>query len=704
MKSAMWKRLPRRTKEPQIGQPVLIETTYNDRSLDSMPSVSEAQDAAEPNVGQEMPPRFSTLPPHHVGNYNEPSYNRASHAPTASSIYSDFPQNTYEYEGQMPHEVSPPSSPVYGGGHGDGDVSPIDSEPYEFVLRPESKVVQSHIPVRKAVPGPGNYGLPSNPRPPKGTRWDKYSGEPTNGPTGLPPQVTPGSVDFSQPKPLRRVGTASPEPAPTGKVADQTSRLTDRGLVVDTRPPWKGASGREAIVPVPADNPKPANAPPVLPRARTNRTSAGPGGNLMGQEQGRRVAPVAATSMRPVPRFAHDETIKPTPPLKAGRNSPPRITSNPASPTYAPVSAAPAVVVRSATPPPENARVNAPADNSPPVSPQRDVATPTGAPANNTHSRESSTDADANHNASRFSWTTYATGTSYQQSPPPSPPPPLPTNLLTSKYAPQSVMSRTRPIARMDGPESSPAPSVRSRKPVPSTASRAPVPSPSMAPVPSPSTPELDLQYSFSRFNVKGLEPSTHDLTKYSPSPAGRGLREQMMSKAQARSQYAEQPQSERGESPAYTPRRDSDATLRARAETDLSVSKMRHGSRAPSLAPSAASTGTQKALPRTPKEHAAADLLSALQAQEEDLLTQRGNLQKAMREVQRTTPQNPLISDITARREMERRVGEIRAELESVELGLHDVGLRLHRANKRRDVIEGRSAETFWVRRVTTG
>lgn len=41
----MWKRLPlhNRGKENQIGSPILIDTTYDEKALDSIPSVFDIQ-------------------------------------------------------------------------------------------------------------------------------------------------------------------------------------------------------------------------------------------------------------------------------------------------------------------------------------------------------------------------------------------------------------------------------------------------------------------------------------------------------------------------------------------------------------------------------------------------------------------------------------------------------------------------------------
>lgn len=42
----MWKRMGRRGEDKQIGNPVLLETTYDEDQLRHIPTVSDAQNAA----------------------------------------------------------------------------------------------------------------------------------------------------------------------------------------------------------------------------------------------------------------------------------------------------------------------------------------------------------------------------------------------------------------------------------------------------------------------------------------------------------------------------------------------------------------------------------------------------------------------------------------------------------------------------------
>lgn len=358
------------------------------------------------------------------------------------------------------------------------------------------------------------------------TRWDKYSGEPTTATTGLPGQVKPGT-------PLVALKS-------TGRL-----QQTDPGLVIDTRPPWKGASGRHAIVePVKDKERKPGEAIPVPRRSSkrkpipaTSPSNATPSGIRVVDTEGE-TSPASVRESTPIA----DETIKPDP---ADRRSIPR----------------------------------------------KSIDT--------TYARQSSRE----NPDSRFSWTTYNTDTTYQQSPPSSPLPPMPALPVQPVSAapanPYSIMNRSRPVPS-SGSSPSPAPSPTidtARKPVPS---------------------------------------STYDAPRHSPTS---------------------------------------------------------------SLAPSTAS----KALPRTPQESSASDLVAALQAQLDDLFTQRSNVQKVIRDFLDTQPQNPLVSDLKARREAERKLENLKDDLAEITRLEHEVGLRLHRAYKKREKADGATPTALWIRRVTS-
>ncbi len=122
------------------------------------------------------------------------------------------------------------------------------------------------------------------------------------------------------------------------------------------------------------------------------------------------------------------------------------------------------------------------------------------------------------------------------------------------------------------------------------------------------------------------------------------------------------------------------------------------HRKTTPSLR-STGSTTADKTLPLTPSELASVDLVTALQAQLDDLGHRRTNLEKLISSLTQLQPQNPVVQDLAARRDSAKKVERFKAELAEVVSKEHELGLRLHRAWKRR---EQEQPTTLWVRRVT--
>jgi hypothetical protein len=118
---------------------------------------------------------------------------------------------------------------------------------------------------------------------------------------------------------------------------------------------------------------------------------------------------------------------------------------------------------------------------------------------------------------------------------------------------------------------------------------------------------------------------------------------------------------------------------------------------------PTNISTARSKSLPQSPPEAQSVDLITTLQAQLDDLHTRRSNLQKILRELSLLLPPNPSTHNISARGEMRKRVDDHKMELAEIQKEEHEVGLRLHRAWRRRDKENELGEPTgLWVRRVT--
>jgi hypothetical protein len=110
-------------------------------------------------------------------------------------------------------------------------------------------------------------------------------------------------------------------------------------------------------------------------------------------------------------------------------------------------------------------------------------------------------------------------------------------------------------------------------------------------------------------------------------------------------------------------------------------------------------STSTHKALPRPPTELTAVDHVQVLESQMEDLRIQRNNVFRVLNDLNSKIPSNPMITDFKRMRLVEQRKKDYAEQLAQIKREEHDVGLKLHRAWRKRD---DQSESALWVRRVT--
>ncbi|KAF2872208.1 hypothetical protein BDV95DRAFT_493353 [Massariosphaeria phaeospora] len=623
----MWKRFQShgREKDKQIGNPVLVETTYDEDQLRNTPHVTDfASHQPDTYLGY-APQSSNSLAPQDPRDY------RASEVPTVSSIYSQpSPELKTRYKPTTTspssyEDISPPSSPEADHQQQSDashprrfrsmrDVSPVDENRGQHAGPP---LPGSNIPVLRKVHPSVRDKLSTGTQkfwggkvePNAKVRWDEYSGEPTSGDAGKAGQVSPGTYakgsptpSPSGPQPLgNHVSVTGPQESsrdnsrnPSG-VSERNNRFGTRPSPVDTttKPvePWSRASGRTEIVQPFKD--QPSQQPLKFQRKADGRNVPGPGKgaatSLAGDVTRTPVpADTAAVADDPKKLGLHEDPIKPVVPLKVGRNSPPRTVASPTSPhvqTYQAAYSYPSPVT------PTNKPSTLAGDSS---------AQPYSTPLNTKIGRDSvestpdSTIGKDHGPTSRFSWTTYNTSTTYQRSPPPSPPPPMPTSRVPTEpiSAASSILNRRRPVPTSD--------KLPARKPVPSTA----------------------------RTMITGP-----------PSP---------------------------------------------RAESTFS-------------------TNTQKALPRPPTELTAADHIEILESQMEDLRVRRTNVHRLLQDLNNMAPPNPLITDFKKMRLVEQRKKEFEDALAEIKREEHDVGLRLHRAWRKREKDDPNGSESsLWVRRVT--
>jgi hypothetical protein len=547
--------------------------------------------------------------------------NRNSEAPTASVYSQPSPGRDSNVHGnrvtitsRYSDDVSPPVSPIeepmqsYNKRSSFRDVSPVDDTYSGFDHKPYPPQQRSHLP-RPVAQAPQNDKTPRREPSNRITRWDDFTGELTDSNKGKAGQVKPGS-SFSTRQPGQNGYRTDRGPFPSNEsnnkrlsLAERAARFGGKGLSIETkpRPEWKGASGRATLVQPVQD--KPAQQPFKIPRKTMNRTlspvlSDDSGGSTPVSTTLRKESIKADTqnvsTSHTTPEIEDEPEIKPIVPLKAGNNSPrgslgsPASTSQPMHPYPSPVTPGSKhetpisisnVGVGSSPEPNHNIQ----GDDSPKYQPRPSVDTVTS-------SRKSKDEPGA---VSRFSWTTYATNTTYQHSPPPTPPPPVPAITDSSPVVQQAAAFHPRKSSLDTRTFGSPM----ARKPVP------------------------------------------------------------------------------RSSSPADSQR------------TRLSV----------------ATTGTSKALPRPPPEVESSDHVTILQAQMDDLMIRRNNVQRLIRDLYKFEPQNPMLSDIKSRKETQRKIKEFQDELADIANAEHDVGLRLHRAHKRRERDAIEEPTTFWIRRVTS-
>ncbi|PMD48802.1 hypothetical protein L207DRAFT_522133 [Hyaloscypha variabilis F] len=111
------------------------------------------------------------------------------------------------------------------------------------------------------------------------------------------------------------------------------------------------------------------------------------------------------------------------------------------------------------------------------------------------------------------------------------------------------------------------------------------------------------------------------------------------------------------------------------------------------------------KTLPMTPDEAQSHDLITSLQAQLDDLAHRRGNIVRSIRQMTELMPTDSLVvtDEVRRKREMEKmKIERLKTEEADVRREEHDIGLRLHRAWKRRDKEAVYEPTGLWVRRVT--
>lgn len=118
----------------------------------------------------------------------------------------------------------------------------------------------------------------------------------------------------------------------------------------------------------------------------------------------------------------------------------------------------------------------------------------------------------------------------------------------------------------------------------------------------------------------------------------------------------------------------------------------------------SSASASASKSLPPTPVEMNAVDKITTLEARLEDLSMRRRNNRKLIREMQDDLKRNTIVYDVRKRMNVEKQITNLEQDLNDIGKEEHEVGLRLHRTQKKRDRDDFYENPTgLWIKRVTT-
>ena len=511
-------------------------------------------------------------------------------------------------------------------------VSPIEATfgTHSRVTVPDSQP-KSQLPRPSGVPRPVQPVSHQN-KDKVETKWDTYSGEPTNAESGKPAQTRPGAtqpVEMQYPQLKERTkqilaglrdrgqgqSKAAWGRAPPPVAADPLDQPPVQ------RQPWKGASGRETIV-APVKNTADARTGPLKhpqrnvskmdpaqDRARTASPEVGYGNQGTGskpaapQVSHRTYAtqPKSQPSPRPdlsIKMVPEQEEIKPVAPLKV-----------------------------------KSPRVVSPAEVQNISSLQSPFQSPHPFKANNALSSSGKTDTDTRHHravlepqqgfgvsagdaAKRPNETSHQLGTSHLENEPRS-------HLSWTTYA----------TTANDSPDSL-APTHLDSSPVP--------------PLPSTSSPLI--------IRKRPISTAANSLPFSNPEAAG------------------------------------SRASIISRKPIPKDL-------RSTSVMSSAS-----KSLPPTPIEMQAGDKISSHEARLEDLGMRRRNNQKIIRELQESLKKNAIVYSMMKRMEVEKQIANLKEDLADITREEHEVGLHLHRAQKKRDREECYENPTgLWIKRVTT-
>ena len=525
-------------------------------------------------------------------------------------------------------------------------VSPIEST---FTLPPRPPIPESQP--RSQIPQPvtstNKQPEESNPPPSvrakkENTKWNKYTGEQTTADTGLASQAPkPGSasqveMQFPQLKERTKQILANlrekegVKKTPWGKPPPPVAADPLDAPPVQ-KVPWKGASGRTAVVDPVQNNRGARKGPLQYPQRNVSRMDPA-------QDQARTKSPEVLPS-QPAPKTASVRSLSPEKPVE---------------PTYS----APQVPgAFSASPPKEPSIRMVPSQESiKPIAPLK-VKSP------------------------RVLSPIEAQNLASLQSPFHSP---HPSQARVSEYGPPVPKLKDPPRAMKVDRQSPPdTPSSRvERKPIAQSSHHL---------VTTHLTHEPESRFSWTTYaTTVNDSPSTVATTQMDSSPvpplpltsSPLVIRKRPVSSITAPLPYSD------------TTANDSRASIISRKPVAA------HPNRKSSLMSNTAS----KSLPPTPVEMEAGDKISTLEARLEDLERRRRNNTKITYELNESLKRNAINYDMRKRKEVEKLLTNMSMELDAITREEHEVGLTLHRSQKKKDREECYENPTgLWIKKVTS-
>ena len=108
------------------------------------------------------------------------------------------------------------------------------------------------------------------------------------------------------------------------------------------------------------------------------------------------------------------------------------------------------------------------------------------------------------------------------------------------------------------------------------------------------------------------------------------------------------------------------------------------------------------KSLPQEPPEAETVDRIKLLEAKLDSLNRRKANLQTVIHELTAVVQPSSIAYDMASRQEIKKTVEGLQTESAAVVKDIHETGLKLHRAMKRRDEASMYEPTGLWVRRVT--